>query len=263
MNELEIRALTVSIAGKYVCRELSLALHAGTCLGLLGGNGAGKTTLLHTLAGLRAPDSGEILLHGAPLAALPRRRIAQQLGLLMQQQEDSLPASVLETALIGRHPHIEFWRWESHADVNIARRALKMVGLDGLEQRMQTQLSGGERRRLAIATVLTQDPHLFLLDEPAHQLDLHHQLALLRHFAALAREQGRVIIMSLHDVNLAARFCNRVLMLFGAGETLWGDSAETLTAGNLSRLYQTPVAPLHWAGGTVFVPDQAREADRT
>jgi len=250
---LEAHDLTVEIAGKCVCRSFDLRLEAGTCLGLLGPNGAGKTTLLHTLAGLRAPANGEIFLDGAPLKSLSRRRIARRLGLLMQQPEDSLPATVLETALIGRHPHIDFWRWESHADVNLARRALKQVGLDGLEQRSQNQLSGGEHRRLDIATVLTQDPQVLLLDEPAHQLDLHHQLALLSHFSHLARDLGHGVIMSLHDVNLAARFCNQVLLLFGQGETLLGP-VDMLDAERLSRLYHTAVTALPAPGGPVFLP---------
>ena len=250
---LQTRALSVEIAGKSVCRDLDLALHAGQCVGLLGGNGVGKTTLLHTLAGLRAPASGQVLLDGAPLASLSRRRVAQRLGLLMQQPEDSLPATVLETALIGRHPHLDFWRWESHADVAIARRALKNVGLEGLEQRVQTALSGGERRRLDIATVLVQDPQLFLLDEPAHQLDLQHQMALLGQLKRLAETQGRCVFMSLHDINLAARFCDSILMLFGEGEALFGAANQVLDAGNLSRLYHTPVTVLPWQGGRVFV----------
>jgi iron complex transport system ATP-binding protein len=251
---LETHGLTVSIAGKYVCRDFSLAVHPGVCIGVLGSNGVGKTTLLHSLAGLRPADSGGIFLSGVALKKLPRRRIAQQLGLLMQQQEDSLPATVLETALIGRHPYIDFWRWESHHDVNLARRALKLVGLDGLEQRAQTQLSGGERRRLAIATIVTQDPRVFLLDEPTHQLDPHHQLALLGHFTKLSHTRGRAVIMSLHDANLAARFCDQVLMLFGDGALLFGKLEEILTAENLSRLYQTTVIPVDWSGGTVFLP---------
>lgn len=251
---LETRSLTVSIADKCVCRDFDLVLNLGSCIGVLGSNGVGKTTLMHSLAGLRPVDSGEIFLGGITLKELPRRRIAQQLGLLMQQQEDSLPATVLETALIGRHPHIDFWRWESHNDVNLARRALKLVGLDGLEQRAQTQLSGGERRRLAIATIITQDPQVFLLDEPTHQLDPHHQLALLAHFAGLSHSRERAVIMSLHDANLAARFCDQVLMLFGDGELLFGNLDEILTAENLSRLYQTTVIPVNWTGGTAYLP---------
>ena len=250
---LEARGLGVRIAGKPVCRGLDFAAAAGDCIGILGANGVGKTTLLHTLAGLRPPETGAVSLGGEAIAALPRRRVARRLGLLMQQPEDSLPATVLETALIGRHPHLDFWRWESHADVAIARRALKNVGLDGLEQRAQTALSGGERRRLDIATVLTQDPQVFLLDEPAHQLDLQHQMGLLGLLRRLTAEQGRAVVMSLHDINLAARFCSAVLMLFGEGETLFGETALILSAENLTRLYRTPVAALPWEGGRVFV----------
>jgi len=250
---LEARDLAVSIAGKQVCRGLGLAVSTGDCIAVLGGNGVGKTTLLHTLAGLRTPEAGGVFLDGASLASLPRRRVAQRLGLLMQQPEDSLPATVLETALIGRHPHLDFWRWESHADVAIARRALKSVGLEGLEQRAQTALSGGERRRLDIATVLAQDPQVFLLDEPAHQLDLQYQMGLLSLLRRLAAEQGRAVVMSLHDINLAARFCSAVLMLFGEGETLFGETRRILSAENLTRLYHTPVAALPWEGGRVFI----------
>lgn len=250
---LEARGLGVRIAGKQVCQGLDFAAGGGDCIGILGANGVGKTTLLHTLAGLRPPEAGAVSLDGEAIAALPRRGVARRLGLLMQQPEDSLPATVLETALIGRHPHLDFWRWESHADVAIARRALKSVGLDGLEQRAQTTLSGGERRRLDIATVLTQDPQVFLLDEPAHQLDLQHQMGLLGLLRRLTAEQGRAVVMSLHDINLAARFCGAVLMLFGDGETLFGETRLILNAENLTRLYRTPVAALPWEGGRVFV----------
>jgi iron complex transport system ATP-binding protein len=250
---LETRGLTVEIAGKSVCRDLDLRFETGSCVALLGGNGVGKTTLLHTLAGLRPPLSGAVFLDGKPLIDQPRRQVAQRLGMLMQQPEDSLPATVLETALIGRHPHLDFWRWESHRDVAIARRALKHVGLEGLEQRVQTALSGGERRRLDIATVLVQDPQVFLLDEPAHQLDLQLQMALLGLLKRLATEQGRTVLMSLHDINLAARFCGQVLMLFGEGEALFDTAERALDAGNLTRLYHTPVTALPHEGGRVFI----------
>jgi iron complex transport system ATP-binding protein len=181
----------------------------------------------------------------------------------MQGGEDALPASVLETALIGRHPHIGFWRWESHADVALARRALKAVALDGLEQRPQNHLSGGERRRLAIATVLAQDPQVFLLDEPANELDLHFQLHLVQIFQRLAYEQDRAVIMSLHDVNLAARFCDTLLLLFGDGEARWGRSADLLTPKLLERLYRTPVERVAWREGDLFVPVSESRIQKT
>ncbi|MFI4920892.1 MAG: ABC transporter ATP-binding protein [Gammaproteobacteria bacterium] len=250
---LEARGLAVRIADKQVCRDFDLAIGPGDCVGLLGANGVGKTTLLHSLAGLRALEAGTVLLDGEPISSQPRRHVARRLGLLMQQPEDSLPATVLETALIGRHPHLDFWRWESHTDVAIARRALKSVGLEGLEQRAQTALSGGERRRLDLATVLSQDPQVFLLDEPAGQLDLHHQLALLGQLQRLAAHEQRCVLMSLHDINLAARFCNRILMLYGDGEAAHGTAEEMLTPEKLSRLYHVPVRVLPWEGGRAFL----------
>ena len=138
----------------------------------------------------------------------------------------------------------------------IARRALKLTGLTGLEQRPQNQLSGGERRRLAIATILAQEPDIYLLDEPTHQLDLQYQIDLLQLFADLAQRQNRLVVLSLHDVNLAARFCDQVLLMFGDGETLAGPAAELLTAANLTRLYRIPVLPVAWPGGTLYVPER-------
>lgn len=252
---LQTRKLTVSIAGKSVCRDFDLSLAPGSVLGVLGPNGAGKTTLLKTLAGLHEPDGGEILLEDAAVAVLPRKRVAQKLGLLLQQHDDPFPATVLETALIGRHPHMDFWRWESHRDVAIARRALKQVHLDGLEQRPQHQLSGGEQRRLAIATILVQNPCVFLLDEPVDQLDLHHQMALLKHFHAKAKHDDRVVVMSLHDVNQAARFCDTLLLLFGNGETAYGPVATLLNEKILSRLYGTPVKAAAWRERTIYLAD--------
>lgn len=252
---LEARGLDVSIAGKPICRGLDFALARGECMAVLGGNGAGKTTLLHTLAGLRAADCGEIRLDGQPLRAISRRRIARTLGLLMQHQEDAFPSSVRETVLVGRHPHIAFWRWESRRDLAIAEAALAECALDGLAARAVATLSGGERRRLAIATVLAQQPELYLLDEPANELDLHFQVALLRHFRSLAHEHGKAVMLTVHDVNLAARFADRLLLVFGDGETLCGTAREVLTPAHLSRLYRVPVQSVDWPGGQLFVPE--------
>ncbi len=251
---LETRGLAVTIAGKRVCEGLDLALKSGQCLGILGQNGVGKTTLLHTLAGLRAADTGTIALRGAPLAALSRRRIAQQVGLLMQEHEDPFPATVLETALIGRHPHIEFWQWESASDIRLARDALDSVDLDDIEDRAVNTLSGGERQRLGLATVITQDPDVFLLDEPSNHLDLHHEIDVLRMLRRFAREGGKAVAMTLHDVNLAARFCDRLLLMYGDGETQLGPTDEVLTTDNLQRLFGIPVVAVPWDGGTQYVP---------
>lgn len=255
MELLRATSLDIVIAGRSLLRALNLAVHTGQCWALLGANGAGKTTLLHTLAGLRPPQGGSLWLQDAPLSRLPRRIVAQRLGLLPQDSSDSFPASVLETALIGRHPHLGRWHHEGAGDMALARQALAQVDLAGYESRPCHTLSGGERRRLALATLLTQAPPLLLLDEPTNHLDLNHQISALQHLRYLADGGERAVLMALHDVNLAARYCDQVLLLFGGGEWQAGAAADLLTEERLSRLYGHPVVQVAGPEGQrVFLP---------
>ena len=250
---LQLDALTVVIGGRRICAALDAAVRAGELVAVLGPNGAGKSTLLHTLAGLYPATSGAVRLAGDALAALPRRRVAQRLGLMMQHHEDPFPATVLETALIGRHPHIGFWMWESAEDVARARAALARFDLAGFEDRDVHTLSGGERRRLAAATVVVQDPLVYLLDEPTDGLDPRHAAQLLASFRALA-DAGRAVVVSMHDVNEATRVADRVLLLYGDGQTLLGAAGEVLTIANLERLYGIPLAAFEHGGRRHFLP---------
>jgi iron complex transport system ATP-binding protein len=251
---LATRKLAVSIAGIDVCKELDFAVERGECWAILGRNGAGKTTLLHTLAGLRPPAAGSIDIDGRALASLPARELARVRGLLPQDDFDTFPATVLETVLIGRHPHLPRWQWEGPADLSIVRTALASVDIGAAELRDVRTLSGGERRRVALATLLAQEPQLFLLDEPASHLDLAHQVALLDRLTALAREQDKALLMVLHDVNLAARYCDHALLL-ERGSALAGTAAELLTAERLSPLYGVTLRTLHDGARRVFVAD--------
>lgn len=255
---LQTKALTVEIGGKTLCQGLNFYINAGQRWGLLGVNGVGKTTLLHTLAGLRAPAQGEVLLSGKALIDLPRRHIARHIGVLLQDDDDAFPGTVMETVLTGRHPWLGQWQWEGKSDRALALAALKDVGLDGLEQRQVNTLSGGERRRLALATLFTQDPQLFLLDEPTNHLDPHHQIELLSLLSQRATHSKRASLMILHDINLATRFCDHLLLLFGDGETkgevLSGPTNEVLNTHTLSRLYGHPVISVEGPNGPVFLP---------
>ena len=251
---LETHDLSLSIGGKLICQNLNLQIQAGERWGVLGVNGVGKTTLLLALAGMKAPLSGSVHLNGQALAQLPRRNAAQLCGVMFQDSDDAFPASVLETALIGRHPHLHAWEWESAADEAIARAALNAVGLAELAQRATNTLSGGERRRLALATLLTQDPALMLLDEPVNHLDLHHQISTLELLTQQVIRRGKTWLMVLHDVNLAARYCDKLLLLFGAGETVQGETQEVLTLQHLTRLYGHPVRGVETAEGILFYP---------
>jgi iron complex transport system ATP-binding protein len=256
MNEMAIldaRGLTVTIAGMVVCRELDLSVLPGQCWAVLGRNGAGKTTLLHTLAGLRLPAAGTIALDGRPLPTIPSREAARIRGLLTQDDSDAFAATVLETAMIVRHPHLSRWQWEGADDLRIAREALASMGIADAEDRDVRTLSGGERRRAALAALLTQEPRLMLLDEPSSHLDLAHQLAVLRQLAAIARDQHRALVMVLHDVNLARRFCDYVLIL-DRGRAVAGTAVELLTAERLSSVYGVELKSLAEGGETFFVP---------
>ena len=250
---LETRNLDVSIAGIEVCRGLDLSIEAGQCWALLGRNGVGKTTLLHTLAGLRNPENGEIRLRDRPMSRLSRRSIARTLGVVFQDNEDPFPASVMETALIGRHPHLGNWRWERDEDKMQAMQALKNLQLESLASRPVSTLSGGERRRLAIATLLTQNPPLGLLDEPTNHLDLNFQVGVLELLNKLC-EGGQSMLMILHDVNLALRFCDHLLLLLGDGRHLLGPTGSLGSADNLSLVYQHPMTELPGPQGPVMVP---------
>lgn len=234
---LAVQGLDVVIAGRTLVQDLDLTLRGGETLAILGRNGSGKTSLLHTLADLRTPAAGSIMLCGRPYAEHAPRAAAHLRGLLVQTHSDAFPASVLETALVGRHPHLGRWAWEGVEDERIALAALAAVGLAGLEGREVHSLSGGERQRLAMATLLTQQPLLYLLDEPLAHLDLNHQIVMLKLIKRQAAECQAGFMVALHDMNLALRYCQRALLLYGDGRWKEGLSAEILTGENLSELY--------------------------
>lgn len=255
MELLRTVALDVGIAGHKLLAGLNLVVRSGESWGLLGANGSGKTTLLHTLAGLQAVQGGSIWLQGMPLRNLPRRTIARQLALLQQESREGFPASVLETVLTGRHPHLSRWQNESTEDVRLARESLEQVGLQDREQCSCQTLSGGEYRRLAIATLLTQASPLMLLDEPVNHLDLHHQITILQHLHTRVKQESHGLLMALHDINLTARFCDHVLLLHGNGSWLAGTTDELLNAATLTRLYQHPIRKLtSTCGQSFFLP---------
>jgi len=253
MNRLEIRELVIDVPGRRDSRALTLSVEPGQVWGVLGPNGAGKTTLLHTLAGLRGPRAGQVLIDGRPLAALGRRQVARKLGLVFQDRHDGFPATVRETALIGRHPWLSAWQMEGGEDLRLAEAALERLDVDHLAERLVSTLSGGERQRLAIATVLTQAPQIWLADEPTNHLDLHHQSAVMALLAEQAAE-GRAVMMCLHDLNLAARWCDHLLLLYPDGEACWGPARDMLVPAALERLYGQRLATAEIDGAPVFVP---------
>lgn len=251
---LETADLHVSIGGRTVCRNLDWRVMPGESWAILGRNGAGKSTLLSAIAGLRPPDSGRLEVAGRAVADTPPRELALIRGYLPQRSHDPFASTVLETVLVGRHPHLGRWDWESREDRRIAAEALAEVGLAGFDERDVQTLSGGERQRLGFAQLLAQAPQLFLLDEPLAHLDLNHQVAQMELLARRAAT-GAGVIAVLHEPGFAARYCGHALLLFGDGTWLAGATADIVTAENLTRLYGHPMRRLDGAPHPVFVPE--------
>lgn len=251
---LDAERLLVRIGGRTVCDRLSVQIRPGTAWALLGANGVGKSTLLHTLAGIRPAAAGEVRLAGRRLSAYRRRQLAQRLGVVFQQSESNFPAQTLETVLSGRHPHIRPWGWESQDDILTAQAALHAVGLSGMERRSLSSLSGGERRRVDIATLLAQDPLCAMVDEPGNHLDLKHQIAVLTLLRQRFTAGGRALFLVLHDPTMALRFCDNFLLLYGDGRWQAGPAAQLATADRLSELYGYPLTRLDGPHGAVFSP---------
>ncbi|WP_083003113.1 ABC transporter ATP-binding protein [Halomonas sp. GT] len=253
MSRLVTQDLIINVPERSDGTALNIAIEPGQVWGVLGPNGAGKTTLLHTLAGLNAPRSGQVILEGQPLETLRRRQVAQMLGVVFQERLDGFPATVLETALIGRHPYLSPWQMEGADDYVQAEAALARLDVAHLRDRLVSTLSGGERQRVAMATVLTQAPSIWLADEPTNHLDLHHQSAVMALMAQQAA-QGSAVMMCLHDLNLAARWCDHILLLYPSGDACWGTRDSMLVPSALERLYQQRLAVIEVEGAPVFVP---------
>ncbi|HEX4267127.1 MAG TPA: ABC transporter ATP-binding protein [Steroidobacteraceae bacterium] len=242
----------MSVGTRRLVADLSLEFAPGEFVAILGRNGTGKTLTLHTLLGLRKPQAGAVYLDGAAMEGLSRKTVALRLGLLAQDVEESFVTTALEAVLVGRHPHLKLWQWETAEDERLALEALTAVDLDGFAGRRTDTLSGGELRRVAVAALLAQEPAMFLLDEPSNHLDPAHQVGILGLFRELCAA-GRTVIATLHDPTVAARFADRVLLLHGDGRWAAGPARELLTAETLSELYQSPMLELEKDGRRIFV----------
>lgn len=251
--------IRVARGGRRVLHGVDITVHEGEVLGIVGPNGCGKSTLLMTLFRSLAAESGGILLDGDNLATLSRREIASRIAVVAQDREAGLALSVRDTVTLGRLSKGTLGRYGDKEDYIIASRAMERVGLTELEERLVTELSGGELQRVLIARAIAQDTPYLFLDEPTNHLDLRHQYALLDLIGGL----GATTLIVLHDLNLAARICDRVIVLKEGEVQAVGTPRDVLTPDVLEPIYQLKVTPVDHDGHLqlLFSPGDAPTPD--
>ena len=254
--EPRLRADTVTLAydGRTVSTDLSVSIPSGRFTVILGPNACGKTTLLRALARLLNPHGGQVVLDGKDIRRYPTKEVARRLGLLPQSSFAPFGISVADLVARGRFPHQRALQQWSQADDVAVTHAMQVTNVTELAERSVDELSGGQRQRVWLAMVLAQETPLLLLDEPTTFLDLAHQVDVLDLLDDLNRRDGRTVVIVLHDLNLAARACDRLVLLAEGRVAAAGAPAEVLRPDLLAATYRAAVEVLPSDGGPVIVP---------
>lgn len=250
-----LRGLDFAYGDHQVLRGLDLELAPERFHGIVGPNGCGKTTLLELMMGTRPPAAGAMEFLGQPLAGYSRLELARRLALVPQDTGMGFPFTVQETVLMGRHPHIPRLAAPAQRDLKAVEAALAALELGPLRHQLVTELSGGERQRAVLARALAQETPVLLLDEPTSHLDINHALAVLRVVEGLVRGQGRTVVAVMHDLNLAAAFCDHLVFLKDGRLHAAGPTPEVLRSATLAQVFGV-TARVEWddfAGSPVVV----------
>jgi iron complex transport system ATP-binding protein len=255
---LELDGVCAGYDERRVLHELSLRVPVGSCVGLLGPNGSGKTTLLRAISRVLRLESGTIRVRGRPVRELSRRALARCMAVVPQFYELPGLFTVRGLVSLGRTPYLTGWtgpRAHDHAAID---RSLTAMDLEGMGDRPLHSLSGGERQRAVMAMALAQEPELLLLDEPVAHLDLKHGWRLMERIRLLNRDRALTVVLSLHDLNMAARFCSHVVLLDRGRLACMGPPEAVLTAERLTTIYGLPVDVVQRGGALWILPDAAK-----
>jgi iron complex transport system ATP-binding protein len=218
-------------------RDVSVRVQRGSLTGLIGPNGCGKTTLLKLLSGGLTPDDGSVTLDGRALSTMSKRLVARRIAVVPQETHPAFEYTVLEMALMGRHPYLGPFQLEGPADLAIAHESLTATGTSHLAERSYMSLSGGEKQRVIIASALTQSPEALLLDEPTASLDLGYQLDIGALLRRLNRDRSATMVMATHDLNLAASLCDTLVLMRQGRVLAAGSTSDVLTSATVRQLY--------------------------
>jgi iron complex transport system ATP-binding protein len=238
---LEIRNLYGGYRKDTVIKDFSLDIREGEFLGIIGPNGSGKTTLLRLLTKVLLPQKGNLLLEGADITRMDLKEFCRKAAFVAQDTFINFPFTVSEIVLMGRIPHLRRLEAESQKDFQIAENALALTDTLVLKEKRVDEISAGERQRVVIARALAQEPSLLFLDEPTAHLDIGHQAQVLDLLRKLNRKNNLTIVIVLHDLNLAAEYCSRIVLMDQGRIFREGSPAEVLTYQNIETVYKTVV----------------------
>jgi len=232
---LEVENLSFAYNGLPALNVVSFRVARGSVTALVGPNGSGKSTVLKCIANVLRPARGEVSIEGQPIARIKRRQLARCIAYVPQRVSMAFPMTAFDVALLGRRPHLS-WR-ASPRDLDVTWQVLKAVGIDHLATRYINEMSGGEAQKVFVARALAQEAPILLLDEPTSNLDVQHQLEIMDLVRRLSREQGTTVLCAIHDLNLAARYADTIVMLQGGRVYAEGTPEQVLTPKHILEVY--------------------------
>ncbi|MBU5425888.1 heme ABC transporter ATP-binding protein [Tissierella pigra] len=241
MYTLEVKDLSFSYGKKAVLKNISLNIEKGNFISIIGPNGSGKSTLLKNLNNLYKPDNGSIFLDGLNIKKVKPRELAMKIALVPQNTVIDYDFTVEDIVLMGRHPYKGRFQKEDESDYRIVNEAMEMTNTLYLKDRIITEISGGERQRVIIAKALAQNPSIILLDEPTSHLDINHQIEILNLLRKLNQEKGTTIVVVIHDINLASRYSDEIILIKDGQIKATGSPQKVITKENIEFAYNINV----------------------
>lgn len=250
--KLKINNIEFAYNSTPVIENISMELDCSEILGIVGPNGAGKSTLIRCIDRILEPNRGSILLDGDDIRKMTRMEIAKRMGYVPQSTSRVFPATVFDTVLMGRRPHLG-WK-SSEEDMDKVLGILELLGIMEFAMRDFNEISGGQQQKVLIARALAQEADVLLLDEPTSNLDIRHQLEVMEIIKNIVRKNGISAVMAIHDLNLASRYTNRILMMNRGRIFAAGNPASVLTVENIKRAYDVEVLVKNDGGRPYIIP---------